>query len=183
MKLPEKLFYSFARAQDIYLYALLSTYAKRTGLVCLTYRELLKKTGMGNTTLLSSLKRLESAKLIEIERKPFIYKKGLVRHIYSVRNCYRLYPTTDNDPDLPVKEILYPDLSPQAKGLLLMIIYEANVEGYTFMTRKDLFNLFTKKPHTAFKELMNKGYIDFSPYGIRITKKEILDLIPQYLKL
>ena len=179
-KLPEKLFLSRLYAHDIALFALLHFYSPANGVVCMTFEELKKHLKMHKTTILLSIQRLQEEGLLKAVRYPFVYKEGVVRNIYSVRNCYRLHTAKKDDPSIPVEEILSKDLSAGAKGLLLTITYLSNQFGDTYMFKGDMLSRFSRKPYTAFKELQNKKLISLTPVGVKIEDPQILDFLSKY---
>ncbi len=166
MRFPSVVFNLNLSTHEIGLFAYLYLLKNREYKVCITYSQLSKRLKVSTTLLVKSLKNLEKKGLLSVVKRYFRYKDT-----FSHRNCYHLISPISNDPDLPVKEVLSLDLSLQEKGLLLFLTYLSGEEGDTFMTRNEILSRLKPKPLKAFHSLVNKGYIEVSRTGVRLSKK------------
>jgi hypothetical protein len=144
----------------LYLYYL----KNRDYKVCMTYSLLSKRTSLSRGAILRAIKSLEEKGLLSVVKRHFRY-----RNTFSHRNCYHLIAPASGDPDLPVKEIVNLPVGPKEKGVLLLITYLAGEEGDTFMTREEVLSHFRPKPYHSMMILCDKGYVEISRVGVRLS--------------
>lgn len=161
MKVPSTVFKIGLSASAVGLFAYLYLLKNREYEVCITYSALSAKLNVSHTILVKLIKNLERKGLLSIVKRYFRYKNS-----FSHRNCYRLIAPLNDDPYLPVREVISLPLSLDEKGLLLYLLYIAGEEGNTFMTKNEILSNFKPKPYKAFKSLCDKGYIKISRTGV-----------------
>jgi len=166
VKFPSWVFHLKLSAREVGLFAYLYLLKNREDRVCITYSELEKRLGARRSLLVKSLKNLEKKGLLSVVKLYFRYKE-----VFSHRNCYHLIAPISEDPDLPLKEVLSQNLSLQEKGLLLYLFYLAGEEGDTFKTKSQILSAFKPRPHKAFQNLVEKGYLKVSPIGVKVVMR------------
>lgn len=164
MKFPSISFCVRLSAFELGLFAYFYLYKSRDYKVCMTYSLLVRKTGASRGTLLRAIKNLEEKGLLSTVKRYFRY-----RDTFSHRNCYHLIAPMPDDVVLPLKEIISLPLSLDEKGLLLYLHYLAGEGGDTFMTKSEILQSFKPRPHKAFKNLCDKGYIEQSRCGVKLS--------------
>ena len=164
MKFPSVVFSLGLSAHEIALFAYLYLSKNREYKVCVTYSDLSRKLKVSSGLLVRSIRNLEKKGLLSVVKRYFRY-----RDTFSHRNCYHLIAPMSEDPDLPLRKVLFLPLSLQEKGLLLFLIYIAGEEGDTYMTGSEVLSRFKPKPYRALKSLRNMQYIYLSSTGIKVV--------------